>query len=284
MDEIVIPVDLKDALNILKDRNLIPFAGGTDLMVKYRFDKPEKPFIFIGDLKELRYIKKEGSVVRIGASIRYNELLESKIIPVVFKDIIKNIGSPSIRNMGTIGGNICNASPAADTLPFLYAMDAEVVVSSFENEKIISIFDFIKGPKETILMKNELLKEVRFKLEKFNKYYYRKIGLRNANSLSKVSFFGCAKIIEGKIEDIRIAFGAVSPIVVRDRKIEEMFIGNDRKVLDKIKKDIIERYSEIIRPIDDQRSTKEYRKEIALRLLEDFILMLFKKSEKKCVN
>lgn len=276
MNEFITPKDLKNALKILKENYLIPFAGGTDLMVKYRFDKPERPFIFIGDLEELRYIKKEGSVLRIGASVKYNELLESKIIPGVFKDIIRKIGSPSIRNMGTIGGNICNASPAGDTLPFLYAMDADLILLSYDNERIMRISEFIKSAKNTDIRKDELLKEIRFKIGKFNRYYFRKIGLRNANSLAKVSFFGSAKIIGGKIEDIRIAICAVSPVVVRDRRIEEQMIGLDRKNLWKIKNEILEKYSELIKPIDDQRSTKEYRKEIALRLIEDFVFTLFR--------
>lgn len=274
MNDFIIPKNLKDALNILKEKECIPFAGGTDLMVKYRFDKPENPFIFIGDLKELRYIRKEEKILRIGSCVKYEEIIKSKIIPDAFKDVIKKIGSPSIRNMGTIGGNICNCSPAADTLPYLYAMDAEIVLLSLNNERILPIYEFIKGPKETILGKDEILKEIRFKIKRFNWYYYKKVGLRNANSLSKISFFGCCLIKDKKIKDVRISIGAVAPKVVRERKIENMMIGENIIGIKKMKNKIIERYAEFIRPIDDQRSTAEYRKETALEILRSFLLLL----------
>lgn len=275
MNEFIIPENIKDALKILEKRECIPFAGGTDLMVKYRFERPEKPFVFIGDLKELRYIKRRKKILRIGSCVKYYELIKSDIVPDIFKDIIKKIGSPSIRNMGTIGGNICNASPAADTLPFLYAMDAEIVLCSLKCEKILPIYKFIKGPKEINKNKDEILKEIRFSLKRFNRYYYKKVGLRNANSLSKISFFGCLLIKDKKIKDVRISIGAVAPSVVRDRNIEEMLIGLDMKEVRKIKDKILERYSELIKPIDDQRSTAAYRRETSLKLIENFLLSLY---------
>jgi xanthine dehydrogenase FAD-binding subunit len=271
MEEFIIPKSLNEVLRIISEMDVEPFAGGTDIMVKYRYDKPAKPFLFIGDLKELRYVKDDGEYIRIGSSTTYSELLENRNIDKIFKEIIKKIASPSIRNRGTIGGNICNASPAADTLPFLYGMDCEVQIVSINNSRFIPIKDFIISPKRTLILKNELLKEIRYKKEKFNKYFYRKIGLRNANSLSKLSFFGCARIKKNIIEDIRISMGAVSPVVVREREIEKMLFGLDKKGLNSIKEEIIKRYEDIIHPIDDQRSTAEYRREIVLRILNYFL-------------
>jgi len=184
---------------------------------------------------------------------------------------IAEIASPAIRNLATIGGNICNASPAGDTLPPLYVMNARVVLSSFTSEREMKIMDFIKGPGSTDLKEEELLKEIIIPVEFFNIVFYRKVGTRKANSLSKVSFAGVARLDDGIIKDIRISFGAVAPTPLRAPEIEEEIIGKNKvKIIAKIP-DILEKYARIIRPIDDQRSTARYRKTISLKILEYFL-------------
>ena len=276
MVKVFMPQSLKEALRIRKEEKAIPFAGGTDLMVKrgrLRGLAPyfEKPVLFLHKVKELTGVKFEEGRVRIGALSTLSEILENRDIPLILKYAIAEIASPAVRNLATIGGNICNASPAGDTLPPLYVMNARVVLSSFTSEREIKIMDFIKGPGSTDLKEEELLKEIIIPVEFFNIVFYRKVGTRKANSLSKVSFAGVARLDDGIIKDIRISFGAVAPTPLRAPEIEEEIIGKNKgKIIAKIP-DILEKYARIIRPIDDQRSTARYRKTISLKILEYFL-------------
>ena len=276
MVKVFIPQSLKEALRIRKEEKAIPFAGGTDLMVKrgrLRGLAPyfEKPVLFLHKVKELTGVKFEEGRVRIGALSTLSEILENRDIPLILKYAIAEIASPAIRNLATIGGNICNASPAGDTLPPLYVMNARVVLSNFTSEREMKIMDFIKGPGSTDLKEEELLKEIIIPVEFFNIVFYRKVGTRKANSLSKVSFAGVARLDDGIIKDIRISFGAVAPTPLRAPEIEEEIIGKNKvKIIAKIP-DILEKYARIIRPIDDQRSTARYRKTISLKILEYFL-------------
>ena len=276
MVKVFMPQSLKEALRIRKEEKAIPFAGGTDLMVKrgrLRGLAPyfEKPVLFLHKVKELTGVKFEEGRVRIGALTTLSEILENRDIPLILKYAIAEIASPAVRNLATIGGNICNASPAGDTLPPLYVMNARVVLSSFTSEREMKIMDFIKGPGSTDLKEEELLKEIIIPVEFFNIVFYRKVGTRKANSLSKVSFAGVARLDDGIIKDIRISFGAVAPTPLRAPEIEEEIIGKNKgKIIAKIP-DILEKYARIIRPIDDQRSTARYRKTISLKILEYFL-------------
>ena len=276
MVRVFMPQSLKEALRIRKEEKAIPFAGGTDLMVKrgrLRGLAPyfEKPVLFLHRVKELMGVKFEEGRVRIGALSTLSEILENRDIPLILKYAIAEIASPAIRNLATIGGNICNASPAGDTLPPLYVMNARVVLSSFTSEREMKIMDFIKGPGSTDLKEEELLKEIIIPVEFFNIVFYRKVGTRKANSLSKVSFAGVARLDDGIIKDIRISFGAVAPTPLRAPEVEEEIIGKNKvKIIAEIP-DILEKYARIIRPIDDQRSTARYRKTISLKILEYFL-------------
>ena len=276
MVKVFMPQSLKEALRIRKEEKAIPFAGGTDLMVKRRRWRGlapyfEKPVLFLHKVKELTGVKFEEGRVRIGALSTLSEILENRDIPLILKYAIAEIASPAIRNLATIGGNICNASPAGDTLPPLYVMNARVVLSSFTSKREIKIMDFIKGPGFTDLKEDELLKEIVIPVDFFNIVFYRKVGTRKANSLSKVSFAGVARLDNGIIKDIRISFGAVAPTPLRAPEIEEEIIGKNKvKIIAKIP-DILEKYARIIRPIDDQRSTARYRKTISLKILEYFL-------------
>lgn len=271
------PNSLKEALEIRRSKKVIVFAGGTDLMVKRKnwaglSPKFEEDVLFIGHLEELRIIKLEKNHLIIGASSRLIEIIECKMVPDYVKNILINMASPAIRNIATIGGNICNASPAADTLPVLYAMNAKLIVKNIDEEREINIEDFIYEPGRNSLKDDELLKEIIIPIDRFNVVFYKKVGTRKANSLSKASFIGLANINNKKIEDIRIAFGAVSKVVVRDKKIEQKLKGLEQITIKNNFINIREMYSNLIKPIDDQRSSKEYRKEVSLKLLEKFLL------------
>ena len=274
------PKAFKEAVKIRADYHALPLAGGTDLMVKYR--KPagnlpdfKNPVIFIGQLDELKYIetdsKVSGEILHIGSGTKLSALLENAYIPEILKEAVSQIAAPGIRNMATIGGNICNSSPAGDTIPVLYCLDAVLVLTSENGEREVAVDNFIKGPGKNDLKSDELLREIKFPLKNFDRILYRKVGTRKANALSKLSFAGLARLDAGKIEDLKIAFGAVAPVVIRSQEIEKTIVGKNQSEISKGLAEIKKNYGRLIRPIDDQRSTAVYRKETALKLLEYFL-------------
>lgn len=275
MVEAFTPMSLKEALDILSYTECTIFAGGTDLMVKKKrwaglTPGFEKPVMFVSELKELKSINKDGDALVIGAACTLAELTESELIPDVFRKVLKQMASPSIRNIATIGGNICNASPAGDSLPFLYAMDAYIEIQSSCRKSNVPISDFILGPGKAHIWPDELVTAVRIPLKEFNVVAYKKAGTRKATALSKVSFIGMADKDEKGLLDVRIAFGSVAPTVVRSRDIEEELIAMIKSGNVDIT-EIIGDYGMFIKPITDQRSTAFYRKEVCKRLFVDFI-------------
>jgi len=273
------PADLQDALEFRDQHPSIPIAGGTDLMVQKARGfglKPDfnKPLLFIGHLHELRQISIRNGNIRIGAGILLSELLKNGKIPESLKMAVRQMASPPSRNIATIGGNICNASPAGDTLPYLYAVDAFLVLKSSQAERKIPVEEFITGPGKTTLKSDELLTEIIIPDKVFGVNYYKKVGTRRGMSLSKASFTGLADIVSEKITDIRIAFGSVAPTIVRSREIEASIIGKPVSEIKAAVPEILKKYAPLIRPIDDARSSAAYRKQVSLRLLEDFLMKL----------
>ena len=271
------PSTIDEALRIRNETKALPLAGGTDLMVRYKNwaglpPKFSQPVMFVAHLHELKGIEVEGDELIIRSATTLTELLKDGRVPEVLKLAVKEMASPLVRNIATIGGNICNASPAGDTLPPLYALDAKVVLRSVEGERTVPIEDFITGPGQTVLKENEILCEIRIPMDEFDSIFYRKVGTRRANALSKVSFVGLKNLQGDRIDDIRIAFGAVAPTVVRSRDAEKMLKGIRIDEIEQIYPSIEAKYAELIRPIDDQRSTAEYRKIVSLRLLRFFLL------------
>lgn len=270
------PKSLAEALEIRKEAVVTPFAGGTDLMVKHQAisgalpDFP-KDILFIGDLNELQGIEITEKDFRIGAGVKLSALLEEKQIPDYMIKPIQGMASPSIRNLGTIGGNICNASPAGDTLPLLYALDAMLELASTRGVRWLKISEFIKGPGKTDIEVDEILTQILIpKLGEY-KYGYRKIGVRKANAISKLSVFCLAEIEQSTIKDIRIALGSLGPIVIRSREIEEEIVGLEIEKLSGEIDDIVEAYGKIMTPISDVRSTMDYRRDVALGVLSEII-------------
>ena len=269
------PETLKEAVEIMAGTEAVPLAGGTDLMVRHKrqgglIPQFEKPVLFIGHLEELGLVVSEKGGTSIGPSCTYSALLNDSRVPEVLRTCIRNIAAPAIRNRGTLGGNICNASPAGDTIPVLSALGASVVLSKRDGRRIIPIDEFITGPGTTVREADELLTGIIVPQTKFDFSFYRKIGTRRYNSLSKVSIVGLMKVEEEKVSDVRVAFGAVAPTVVRSRAVEEDIIGTPITDIKNLIPDICKRYASLLTPIDDQRSTSRYRKAVSLRLLRLF--------------
>ena len=270
------PVNLIDALKVRSETDVIVLAGGTDLMVKYRnpaliMPEIKKDLLYIGHLKELKGITSEGGTIRIGAATTLDDLEENAITPSILKKAIKELASLSIRNVATIGGNIANASPAGDTISPLIAMDGSIILKSLKGERRLPINKFILGPGKTVLEDNEIIEAIEIKDKKFNREYYKKVGTRLANALSKINFVGLAFIENDTLMDIRIAIGAVAPVVMKSEEIEKKLQGMKLKEIKKCIKDIQKEYSSLVKPIDDQRSNAIYRKNVTLNLLRNFL-------------
>jgi len=273
-----IPSSLEEALDILNKEKVEIIAGGTDLMVQRRKWANTVPAfeqtMNIINIPELSYIKAVNNKLHIGATTSLTEIMNHKDTPELMKKAIYDIASPALRNIATIAGNIGNASPAGDTLPILYVLNAKIVLVSPQATRTLPIEEVILGPRKTVIKKNELIKEIILPIHDFTSTSFVKVGGRKADAISKVSFTGAVTIEDNIILDIRIAFGAVGPVIVRSTKIENTIIEMSVQQLTESVTHIIEAYNDLITPIDDQRSNKEYRKIVAKNLLKDFLLHL----------
>jgi xanthine dehydrogenase FAD-binding subunit len=267
---------LNEALKILDSGEYKICAGGTDLLVQNR-NHTSLPIAFKGNvlyvsgIDELNYVKMENDEIKIGATTSLETILHHENTPQILKDTIIEMASPAIRNTGTLAGNIGNASPAGDSLVTLYLLGTKVKLESLGYERIVLLKDFILGPRKIDLHKSEMISEIIIPKPDFTKTYFKKVGPRLSDAISKLSFVGAVKTDGDKILDIRIAFGAVYMTVVRSLENEKQMIG---KTKTQIKKDIdkyIALYEPLIKPINDQRSNIEYRKTVAKNLLRDFI-------------
>ena len=252
-----------------------PFAGGTDLMVLLEAGKlPQTNYINIWNLKELRGIEVTDDHVSLGALTTYTEVQDSKVLREEFPMLSRaasETGGLAIQNRGTLGGNIVNASPAADSPPALLAYDAELELVSRQGARWVPYHGFHTGYKEMNIRPDELLARIRLpRTTRGRKQYYRKVGTRKAQAISKVWIAALAQINGDRIDDARIAFGSVAPIPLRCIKTEGVLQGQqlNREIIEGAKAELAR---EIV-PIDDLRSTRNYRLRVSLNLLEDFLL------------
>ena len=274
-----IPSTLKEALEALDKHDCYIMAGGTDLMVvKHQrsglIPNFDKDVCYISNLEELQYIFEDEKGVHIGAGTKFSDIEENELVPEILKQIIHELASPNIRNMATMAGNIANASPAGDSIVGLYLLDAELELVNVNGSRMMPIKDFIFGVRKIHREKNELIKEIFIPHHDDLNTYWRKVGSRAAESISKITFAGGYEVENGKVKDLRMAFGSVSITCVRDRKTEEKYIGMTVEELHNHVEDIIKDMGKFVQPITDQRSTKEYRYKVAMNILKDFILTI----------
>jgi CO/xanthine dehydrogenase FAD-binding subunit len=267
---------LQEALGVLANEPGVwrPFAGGTDLMVLLEAGKlPHKKYLNIWNLPELRGIEVTASQVTLGALTTYTEVQQEKVLQAEFPMLCQaasETGGLAIQNRGTLGGNIVNASPAADSPPALLAYDAELELVSLAGARWVPYHGFHTGYKQMVIRPDELLTRIRLprSSEKLQ-HYYRKVGTRKAQAISKVCFAGTAQVRAGKIDDLRIALGSIAPVPLRCVQTEDALRGSElnKTSIDRAKAVMA---NEIV-PIDDIRSTRNYRQQVSLNLLEDFL-------------
>ena len=256
------PMSLRAALRMLRDDGpLTPLAGATDLYVALNFGTLQATrFIDLWALGSLRRITTYGATLSIGALATYTALIRSRLVNQRVPMLVaaaREIGGVQIQNRGTIGGNIANGSPAGDTLPALAALDAVVVARSAAAERRIPFAEFYTGYRATVLRPDELIVAVEIP-PVAGRQWFRKVGTRAAQAISKV-------VMAGVREDAtRIALGSVGPVVVRARAAEAVLAAGDD-----VEAAAMALATEI-RPIDDVRSTADYRRRVSANLLRQF--------------
>lgn len=259
--------DLKEACDLLSqygERARI-LAGGTNLMVAVnRKSLSPEVVISIGN-SGLDYIKAEGDNLVIGAATNHTEIARSALVrerAPLLAEVVKSIGSPAIRNMGTIGGNLANASPAADAAVALLALGAKLKLVSADGERVIDVETFFTGPGETVLQPNELLQEVSIPSQRAgSKSAWHKLGKRKAIVCSVVSVAVALQMNNGTCTQGRIALGAVAPTPLLAKRAGSLLEG--RKLDGALIEEAAKTASEETSPIDDVRATAWYRRKVS---------------------
>jgi CO/xanthine dehydrogenase FAD-binding subunit len=277
--QLTTPRSLEDVLSLLANEPGVwkPFAGGTDLMVMLEAGKLDhRNYINIWPLAELRGIEVSDAHVTLGALTTYTDVQTHAVLRSEFPMLCQaasETGGLAIQNRGTLGGNIVNASPAADSPPALLAYDAEIELVSKQGSRWLPYQGFHTGYKQMLMRPDELLTRIRLPRNTTGaNHYYRKVGTRKAQAISKVCLAATGRTNNGHIEDVRIALGSVAPIVVRCTQTENALRGQkpDAATAKSAQASLLREIS----PIDDIRSTANYRLQVASNLLADFVRTL----------
>lgn len=280
------PASLADAFAILAgsspDAPITPIAGGTDVMVRItgEIGAPPVRMIDLSRLAELRGIAVDHGAVEIGATTTYTDIRRSDACREHLPALVgaaSTIGAAQIQNRGTIGGNIANASPAGDTLPVLLALDAEIIVGGARGERVIAAADFWVAYRRTALAADELILRVRIPVAGGREARFRKVGTRRAQAISKVVLAlawrdGGVVPTRGPARawtNVRLGLGSVSDRPIRARATEAV-LENARPTPETADA-AAEALAAEIQPIDDVRSTADYRRVVAARALHRMI-------------
>jgi putative cofactor-binding repeat protein len=273
---LVSPANLQAALSLLarEPAQWLPIAGGTDVMVLYSAGKlPNRNLINIWNIPELRQIEVLPDTIRIGAACTYTALRQHEIVLREFPLLAAAAswtGGIANQNRGTLGGNIANASPAADSLPALLVYDAELTLICVRGERRVPYRNFHTGYKQTVLGPDELIRDLSLP-RRFSGYisHARKVGARNAQAISKVCLAALGQMAGSTIRDMRLALGSVAPIPLRLHETERMLTGKsiEPSLINAARKSVAKE----IRPIDDIRSTARYRSVVAGNLVAEFL-------------
>ena len=260
------PSSLGETFKLLKNYKgrVKLLAGGTDLLVKMKKRTVSADVIVdLNKISELAFIELVDDYLHIGGLTRLAVIGKASIVQErvpALAEAVNVLASPQIRNRATIAGNLCNASPAADTAPPLLALDASVKLQSADGERIVPLSQFFLGPEQTVTKPDELLTEVIIPLQEGASAFI-KLGKRKAFTLSVASAAAFARVNNGKFEEVRVALGAVAPIPMRSRKVEDGLKGKD--VNEENIKKAAQWVKEECRPITDVRASAEYRTEMS---------------------
>jgi carbon-monoxide dehydrogenase medium subunit len=244
-------------------------GGGTDLAVVIA-DGVIAPDVLVdvAALPGLRDVRKTAEGISIGAAVRISEVAGSADLPACLRQGASAIGSPQIRNLATIGGNVCNASPCGDTLAPLVALDAAFVLRSAKGARTVAAAQFFQGPKKTVLLPGEILVEIRIPGRLLaGASAFRFIGKRNGQAISQVNAAAWVLVEKGAVREARIAVGSVAPVPLRLPKAEALLAGRAVKGIDL--EPVLAAADGEIAPISDVRASLDYRRLATASLLRD---------------
>lgn len=272
-----LPSTLDDALAILADEpgRWRPFAGGTDLMVLLEAGKlAHREYVDLWHLSDLRGVDVREEEIILGALTTYSDVRRHALLQREFPLLCAaaaETGGIATQNRGTIGGNIANASPAADTPPVLLAYDASLELRSRRGVRRVDYAAFHTGYKRMELAPDELIAAIHLpRRQEATRQVFRKVGTRRAQAISKVCFAGRLTLTADRVTDVRLAFGSLAPTVVRATHVEESLRGTGlgseavETALAGLRQDLA--------PIDDDRSTAAYRLRVAENLVRTFLI------------
>ena len=264
--DVLRPASLKEALALMHEaaaagQPLTPIAGGTDLFVALNAgQRPAHRYLDLWQLDKLRYVDSDGKRrLTLGGGATYSDCIADKRVarwlPILI-EAARQIGGVQIQNRGTLAGNIENGSPAADAVPVLMAADATIVLRSVAGERAVKLAHYYSGYRQTVRRADELI--VRLELEvPPGPQRFRKVGTRAAQAISKVSMAAVGHLV---------AFGSVAPVVTRAPALETYVAAGGRDVTAAQAHALAD-----VKPIDDVRSSAEYRARVVANLVADWL-------------
>lgn len=258
------PETLAEALELMKDGSLLPYAGGTDINSA---GITGRDLLFIGKLSELRQIRKDGEFIRIGACVTYDEASRSELTPLILKEAIRKVAGPAIRNAGTFGGNFANGSGKADCALVNMVLGAKLLVRSVRGERMVDTDKFYRGRKNIDLMPDELICEILIPdKEYYVNYLYDKISVRTSVAISNISLASVWKIENGRIAALAIGIGSATECPMRCTDMEDALIGKTLEEVEHEREDILVKFVTDLR-LQPDRTEIAYRRQVCYRLL-----------------
>ncbi|MBQ8999870.1 MAG: xanthine dehydrogenase FAD-binding subunit XdhB [Clostridium sp.] len=285
--EIKEPKSLEEALKVLDSNTKLKIiSGGTDVLIKLHHGKfNDAELLTIKNLDTLRDIKVlEDNTISIGANVTFSDIFRSEVInnniPILSEAAV-SMGGPQIRNMATIGGNICNGAVSADSAPALFSLNAELKLKSLNNERIVKITEFYDGPGKVKIQRNEILTEILIKEENYKNKKGRYIKFANRKALD-ISMLGVALLYEiedNSFKDLRISLGVASPTPIRCKNAENFAIGKG------VTNEVINKVAELAKmdsnPRNSWRGSRDYRLHLISTLIKRILNDDLIKSEVK---
>ena len=269
------PNKINDALNSLSKQKLTIAAGCTDLLPSTQEDNLGNDILDVSGIKSLRNITFENGFRKIGSGVTWTDLVENNDLPKCYdmlKECSLQIGSRQIQNLGTIGGNLCNASPAADGVPCLLSLDASIELLSVNGKRVLKLEDFIKGSRKTELQNDEILSAILIPKEaELGNSSFLKLGARKYLVIS-IAMIACKlNLKKDIISDIAISIGSCSAVAKRIKSLENLLIG--KSIKDELTTIILNfNYEKYLSPINDIRGTNLYRLKVSKVLVKDTII------------
>ncbi len=276
--EVARPRDLGQALGLLhaarNGERPVPLAGGTDIYVSLNAGVlPGRRFLDLGELRELKGVRGRDGALTLGALTTFAEIREHPVVRRRYPALAAaaaEIGGWQIQNRATLGGNIANASPAGDSLPVLLALEAVVHARSVRGPRDVPCTDLFRGYRDLALERDELITAVTLPPPPRARQFFRKVGTRRAQSISKVVFCGLLGLGgDGRVGLARLALGSVAPVTLRARRAEQILLGArpSAAVAAAARAALLEE----VTPIDDIRSERDYRLLVSGNVLEQFL-------------